>query len=77
MPKTPAVQICNGEACTKAGTQNIVFEWLQDYFTKDEIGTCSCLGLCHDNYSILYKGKSYSVFTKKTLDRIIKFSATS
>jgi len=75
--KTPKVQICKDEACTKAGTQDIVLEWLQDYFTKEEIGTCSCLGLCHDNYSILYKGKAYSVFTKKTLDRIIKFSAAS
>ena len=71
MPKISKVQICNGEACTKAGTQSFIHEWLLEYFNEDEIGTCSCLGLCHDNYSILYKGKAYSVFAKKTLKRII------
>jgi NADH:ubiquinone oxidoreductase subunit E len=77
MSKTSTVQFCNGQACTQAETQHLVFEWLQDYFTKDEISECSCLGLCHDNHAILYKGKAYSVFTKKALDRIIKFSVTS
>ncbi|MEN8122051.1 MAG: hypothetical protein ABFS35_17005 [Bacteroidota bacterium] len=71
MSKTPKVQICNGEACTKAGTQGFVHEWLLEYFDEDEIGRCSCLGLCHDNYSILYKGKAYFVFSKKMLKRII------
>ncbi|RLD68084.1 MAG: hypothetical protein DRI95_03780 [Bacteroidetes bacterium] len=71
MFKTPKVQICNGVACTKAGTQGFVHEWLLEYFNENEIGTCSCLGLCHDNFSVLYKGKAYSVFTKKTFKRII------
>ena len=71
MSKTPKVYICNGEACTKSGTQGFVHEWLLEYFNEDEIDTCTCLGLCHDNYAILYKGKAYSVFTKKTLRRII------
>ena len=71
MNKTTKVQICNGEACTKAGTQGFVHEWLLEYFDESDIGKCPCLGLCHDNFSILYKGKAYSVFSKKTLKRII------
>ncbi len=74
MPKTLKVQICNGEACTKAGTQGFVYEWLLEYFAEDEIGKCPCLGLCHDNFSILYKGKAYSIFTKKSLKRILNLS---
>ena len=78
MPKTPKVQICNGEACSKAGTQGFVHEWLLGYFDKDEIGECPCLGLCHDNFSILYKGKAYSIITKKHLSGLlIKPSSTS
>jgi len=71
MPEKTKIKTCNGEACTKAGTQGFVHEWLLEYFNKNEISTCSCLGLCHDNFSILYEGKAYSVFTKKTLKRVI------
>jgi len=71
MNKTQKVQICKGEACTKAGTQGFVHKWLLEYFSEDEIGTCSCLGLCHDNFSILFEGKAYSAFTKKSLKRIL------
>ena len=72
MTKTLKIHICTGDACTKAGTQTSVHKWLSEYFPEDEIGECSCLGLCHDNFAILYKEKAYSVFTKKTLERIIK-----
>ena len=71
MPEKTKVQICNGAACTKAGTQGFVNECLREYFNENEISTCSCLGLCHDNYAILYKGKAHSIFTKKTLKRIV------
>ncbi len=71
MSKTPKIQICNGEACTQASTQKYVHEWCLEYFNEDEIGTCSCLGLCHDNYAILYKGKAHSIFAGKSLERIV------
>ena len=71
MTKTFKIHVCNGKACTKAGTQGFVHKWLLNHFDENEISTCSCLGLCLDNYSILYKGKAYSVFTEKTLKRIV------
>ena len=77
MPQKPKVHICKGEACTNAGTQSQVHEWLLKYFSEDEIETCPCLGLCHDNFAIRYKGKAYSIFTEKGLQRIIKASSSS
>lgn len=71
MPKTIKVQICNGKACTKADTQAFVREWLLEYFEENEIGEHPCLSLCHDNFSILYEGKAYSVFSKKSLNRLL------
>ena len=71
MTKTFKIHVCNGEACTKAGTQGFVHKWLLNYFDENEIGKYNCIGLCHDNYSILYKGKAYSVFTEKTLKSVL------
>lgn len=66
------VRICNGKACTDAGTQKIVKKWLLAYFTEEEIGEHPCLGLCHDNFSILYKDKAYSVVSPKKIKRLIE-----
>ncbi len=66
------VKICSGKACTDAGTQKILKKWLLEYFTEDELGEHPCLGLCHNNFSMLYNDKAYSAVSKKTLKRIIE-----
>ena len=71
------VKICNGTACTTAGTQKTVKKWLLEYFTENEIGETACLGLCHDNFSVLYNGKAYSVVSPKTAKRLFKSSEAS
>jgi NADH:ubiquinone oxidoreductase subunit E len=68
------VWVCNGKACTDAGTQDTVKKWLLAYFKEKEIGEHACLGLCHNNFSILYKNKAYSAVSQKTLKRIIENS---
>ena len=65
------VHICNGKACTIAGTQYKLKEWLKEYFTEDEIGFYPCFGKCDTNFSLFYKGKAYSALTKKSLKKIL------
>lgn len=54
------VYVCNGTACTCAGTQPAVQEKLSRHFRADQIGHMTCLGRCHENSAFHYGGRNYS-----------------
>jgi len=55
-----AVYVCNGTACTCAGTQPAVHEQLRQHFSADQIGHMTCLGRCHENGAFHYQGRNFS-----------------
>ncbi|WP_088340507.1 NADH-ubiquinone oxidoreductase-F iron-sulfur binding region domain-containing protein [Robiginitalea sediminis] len=58
--KGKQVYLCNGTACTCAGTQPAVRAALESHFEPDSIGHMTCLGRCHENAAFHYKGRNYS-----------------
>ncbi len=64
--------VCNGTACTCAGTQDRVIQELKTYYADDEIGHMTCLGRCHENNAFSIDGKNHSGTAITELDSIIK-----
>ena len=65
------IRLCNGTACMVAGSQSKVHTMLDKHFKKDDIGEVACVGHCHSNGAILYKGQTYSVNSENEFDTII------
>lgn len=58
--KGKKVYVCNGTACTTAGTQPGLKEKLLKQYSESEIGEMCCLGRCHENSSFHINGHNYS-----------------
>ena len=70
--KGKKVYVCNGAACTCAGTQDNVIDTLKIHFKADEIGHMTCLGRCYENSAFHLKGKNYSGESINSIDEILK-----
>ena len=70
--KGKKVYVCNGAACTCAGTQDSVIDTLKTHFKADEIGHMTCLGRCYENAAFHLKGKNYSGESINSIDEILK-----
>lgn len=70
--KGKKVYVCNGTACTCAGTQDKVIKTLKTHFETDEIGHMTCLGRCYENSAFHYKHKNYSGKSIDSIKEIIK-----
>lgn len=66
------VYVCNGSACQCAGTQQHVFDQLQNHFSEAEIGHMTCLGRCYENSAFHYQGRNYSGNAIDSMDAIIR-----
>jgi NADH-quinone oxidoreductase subunit F len=66
------VLICDGSACLTSGSQDELRNTLEKYFEASEIGTITCLGLCHSNHAFMYDGKAWSAGTITEVEEIIK-----
>ena len=66
------VFICDGSACLTSGKQENLRNVLLRRFSEDEIGSVTCLGLCHTNNAFLYNHTAYSTDDLNSLDEIIK-----
>lgn len=71
------VYVCNGTACTCAGTQPAVLEKLGLHFAEDQIGHMTCLGRCHENSAFHYRGRNYSGTDVDDLTDILKNGAVA
>lgn len=69
--KGKKVYVCNGAACTCAGTQDNVIDTLKTHFKAHEIGHMTCLGRCYENSSFHLKGKNYSGKSINSIDEIL------
>ena len=67
-----AVYVCNGTACTCAGTQPAVLEKLGQHFKADQIGHMTCLGRCHENAAFHYQGRNFSGADINDLDTVLR-----
>ncbi len=65
------VYVCNGTACTCAGTQPAVQEKLSQHFKASQIGHMTCLGRCHENSAFHYRGRNYSGTDIDELKRLL------
>ena len=65
------IYVCNGTACTCAGTQETLHQNLLKHFNKDEIGEMCCLGRCHENHAFQFHGKNYSGDLNGSLKQIL------
>jgi len=65
--------VCNGSACLCAGTQDQVYEELEEHLDASEIGHMTCLGRCHENGAFHYDGKNYSAKSSVEISQIIKY----
>lgn len=65
------VYVCNGTACTCAGTQPALQEKLGRHFKAEQIGHMTCLGRCHENSAFHYRGHNYSGADIGELDNIL------
>ena len=65
--------VCNGSACLCAGTQDQVYEELEEHLDATEIGHITCLGRCHENGAFQYKGKNYSAKSSVEISQIIRY----
>jgi NADH:ubiquinone oxidoreductase subunit F (NADH-binding)/NADH:ubiquinone oxidoreductase subunit E len=65
--------VCNGSACLCAGTQDQVYEELEEHLDASEIGHMTCLGRCHENGAFHYNGKNYSAKSSIEISQIIKY----
>ncbi len=65
------IYVCNGTACMVANTQSDLQNQLEKHLTKDEIGHAACVGRCHSNNAVLYKGKTFSLTNDNELNNII------
>jgi len=70
--KGKKVYVCNGTACTCAGTQDTVIESLKNQFETEEIGHMTCLGRCYENSAFHYNRKNYSGKSIDSIEEIIK-----
>ena len=70
--KGKKVYVCNGTACTCAGTQDNVIDTLKTNFKANEIGHMTCLGRCYENAAFHLKGKNYSGESINSIDEILK-----
>jgi len=61
------IRICNGTACMVAGTQEQVQRWASAEFPEEEIGHVACVGHCHTNSAVLFKGNTYSLESENHL----------
>lgn len=66
------VFLCNGTACMVSGKQEKLKEKLLKHFSEDEIGHVACVGRCHENSSVLYQNKTYTLENEEDVDRLIK-----
>ncbi len=66
-----AVYVCNGTACTCAGTQPAVHEKLLQHFSPDQIGHMTCLGRCHENAAFHHQGRNFSGSDINSLETIL------
>jgi NADH:ubiquinone oxidoreductase subunit F (NADH-binding) len=66
------VFICDGTACLTSGKQEYLRNTLLEHFEEAEIGTVTCLGLCHTNHAFMYNNATYSPTDLSSLDKIIK-----
>ncbi len=64
--------VCNGSACLLSGNQEKLKENLSDFFFDSEIGEVACVGRCHENGSLLYKGRTFSCKTKDDVKDVIE-----
>ncbi len=65
------VFICDGSACLTSGKQVRLRKALMKSFREEEIGTVTCLGLCHTNHSFMYNNSTYSLDDLMLLDKIL------
>ena len=71
------IHICNGSACLTSRTQNKLLQEVKNYFSEEEIGHVSCLGHCHSNASLMYKGQTYSIQNDDELNQILTQKSVS
>ncbi|MDG1570977.1 NADH-ubiquinone oxidoreductase-F iron-sulfur binding region domain-containing protein [Robiginitalea sp. M366] len=64
--------VCNGTACTCAGTQEAVHEKLAVHLGAEQIGHMTCLGRCHENAAFHYNGRNYSGADIDNLPELLK-----
>jgi NADH:ubiquinone oxidoreductase subunit F (NADH-binding)/NADH:ubiquinone oxidoreductase subunit E len=55
------VYICDGSACLTSGKQEELRNALCTFFSEEDIGTVTCIGHCHTNYSFMYNNATYSL----------------
>ncbi|MDX5586271.1 MAG: NADH-ubiquinone oxidoreductase-F iron-sulfur binding region domain-containing protein [Aureibaculum sp.] len=65
------VHVCNGTACLVAGTQQKLYENLENFMDADKIGDAPCLGHCHHNNAFMYDDKTYSANNTEQLKKVI------
>jgi len=65
------IHVCNGTACMVANTQSDLQNQLEKHFTINEVGHAACVGRCHSNNAVLYKGKTFSLTNDYELKKII------
>jgi len=66
------VYVCNGTACTCAGTQPAVYDELRQHFGAEQIGHMTCLGRCHENRAFHYQGRNFSGSDINALDTVLR-----
>jgi NADH-quinone oxidoreductase subunit F len=64
------IRVCNGTACMVAGTQDRVSQWVSKEFPAEEIGHVACVGHCHTNSAILFRGNTYSLTSEDHLNQL-------
>jgi NADH:ubiquinone oxidoreductase subunit F (NADH-binding) len=66
------VFICDGSACLTSGKQEKLMQDLLKRFRRDEIGTVTCLGLCHTNGAFMFDRKAYTISNIDASGNILK-----
>ena len=70
--RTKKAFVCNGSACTCAGTQKNLKNKLESKLGKEKVGEMFCLGHCYENHAFHYDGENYAGEDINKIDQIIK-----
>jgi len=71
------IHICNGSACLTAGSQEIVKQKLNKYFSDEEIGHATCLGHCHSNSAFKFHDNTFSLTENMDLNQVLHSQITT
>jgi len=66
------VRVCNGTACMVSGTQKSVHDLLLQRFEEKEIGHVACVGRCHSNSAVMFKGQTFQLDSKESMANMLE-----